>query len=337
MSALAARLLHYELEGGLGIFNNASKTYADILGAAGRAAWRSLLVREWTQQARSTASAPPEGAPPPLIDHRRFQVQMLMERLANSEGDLDALLALKRADLRGVRDHVALAEWLESIDRHEEALLCGEEASRRFTGTDERRAWRAFLIGAYQRAGRHEAALLLAWEEFEETGDLERFRDLKSLVHDRDPAVWPEWRDRALAWLRAQTAEARCRSAVARRTAPVDASREVEILLAEHLDDEAWRAAAAGGCRSDLWLVLAARREVESPDDALEIYGRQIDRILTSAGSHDYREALELIGRTRTLLLRSQREPDYARYLAGLRSTYRKKRTFLRLLGAAAT
>ena len=48
---LAARLLHYELEGGLGVFNNASKAYADVLGPRGLAAWKQRLAREWVEPA----------------------------------------------------------------------------------------------------------------------------------------------------------------------------------------------------------------------------------------------------------------------------------------------
>ena len=317
--ALAARLLHYELEGGLAIFNNASKTYAELLGEEGKSAWRSLLIREWRKPAMGTGSGTP-----PLIDHRRFQVQMLMERLADTEGDLSALLALKRADLRGVHDHVALSEWLESIGRPTEAVLGAEAASRQFTGPHEKRVWREFLVGAYQRAGRHEAALPLAWEGFQEAADLEHFRLLKNLVWEHDASLWPEWRDRALAWMRTDGS--------ASHSAPPDRSRLVEVLLDEKLDDDAWETASAGGCRADLWRWLAERREREHPDDALAIYQRQIGQILASTGPHVYREAVELLTRVRALLQRARRKPEYEHYLATLCSAHRKKRAFLRLL-----
>ena len=326
---LAARLLHYELEGGLGIFNNAAKTYADILGGVGQSEWRELLIREWRWPAIRVGGAPGDDAPRPLIDHRRFQVQMLMERLANSEGDVAALLELKRADLRGVHDHISLAEWLEGIGRPGEAILCAEEASRRYAGPQEKRVWREFLIGAYQRTGRRGAALPLAWEQFQEVADLEYFRLLKALVLKHDPGLWPEWRDRALARLRAETA------GHSSHTTRRDASRLVEVLLDENLVDDAAVAAAADGCREDLWFLLANRREQEHPEDALAIYRRQVDLALASAGAHAYREAVDLLVRVRTLLHCSRRGPDYERYLAALRSTHRKKRAFLRLLAAA--
>ena len=329
--ALAARLLHYELEGGLGSFNNASKTYADLLGGEGQSAWRSLLIREWRKLASSAANGPP----PPAIDHRRFQIQMLMERLADAEGDRPALLALKQADLHGVHDHVARAEWLESIGRPAEAILGAEAASRQFTGPHEKRVWRDFLIGAYQRAGRHEAAISLAWEEFQEAADLEHFRLLKNLVLGHDASLWPEWRGRALAWMRADAANLESRPGRTAPATPPDRSRLVEILLDEKLDDDAWDIASADGCRGDLWLLLADRRAQEHPDDALAIYQRQIDQTLAATGPHVYREAVELLTRVRALLHCSGRAPEYGHYLAALRSTHRKKRAFLRWLDEA--
>ena len=332
---LAARLLHYELEGGLGIFNNAAKTYAEILGAAGRSVWRELLIQEWRRPAVRAGSGQPGAASAPLIDHRRFQVQMLMERLADAEGDLAALLALKQADLHGVHDHVALAEWLEAIGRPREAVLCAEEASRRFDGPHERRIWREFLIGAYGRAGRHDAALTLAWEQFQEVADLEHFHRLKNLVRDHAADRWPEWRDRALARLRAELPAARGQAEPGPRVARGDGSRLVEVLLDENLIDDAWAAAVADGCRADLWLLLAGRREQEHPEDALTVYRRQIDQTLAAAGLHAYREAVDLLLRGRALWRRARREADYDHYLAALRSTHRKKRAFLNLLAAA--
>ena len=331
---LAARLLHYELEGGLGIFNNAAKTYAEILGAEGRSEWRELLIREWRRPMVKAGEAQ-ESDTPPFIDHRRFQVQMLMERLANAEGDQAALLALKQADLHGVHDHVALAEWLESIGRWEEAIRCAEEASRQFTDAQEKRVWREFLDGAYQRAGRRDAALPLAWEQFQEMADLEHFRLLKNLVLDHDADLWPEWRARALARLRAETTGAPGPASRTARPVRPDGSRLVEVLLDENLVGDAWEAAVTVGCREDLWFLLAGRREEEYPDDALAIYQRQIDQALASAGPHAYREATDLLLRVRALWHRSQRERDYAHYLAALRSTHRKKRAFLQMIVAA--
>ena len=66
--ALAARLLEYEIEGGLGVFNNTASTYADVLGPPA-CAWRRLLTQEWRRLAPVDARRPGDE-----IDHRRFQI-----------------------------------------------------------------------------------------------------------------------------------------------------------------------------------------------------------------------------------------------------------------------
>ena len=53
-------------------------------------------------------TASPQPAP---IDHRRFQIQALMENLASTEGDLETLTAVKQSDLSSPHDFLSLAEW----------------------------------------------------------------------------------------------------------------------------------------------------------------------------------------------------------------------------------
>ncbi len=53
-----------------------------------------------------------------------------------------------------------------------------------------------------------------------------------------------------------------------------DHSLLVEIFLDEQETEEAWQEAQAGGCRNDLWLRLAAKREIEHPEDAVSVYLR---------------------------------------------------------------
>ena len=108
-----------------------------------------------------------------------------------------------------MHDHLAYAEWLASLGRHEEAIAAAEGAARRFTGRDEKPVLREFLIAAYSRAGRSSAAVREAWEHYQEDARLDSFVLLKETVRSHDASVWPEWRDRAIALKRAQTESAR--------------------------------------------------------------------------------------------------------------------------------
>ncbi len=145
--ALAARLLAYELDGGLGVFSNAVNNYADVLGERGVRAWRTLLETQW-----SALSDPPQPAPGDVprvrpIDHRRYQLQALMEGVAAAVGDVDGLIAIKERDLSSPHDFLALAELCRSAGRHAEASEWAERGLRAFPTARDHAGLRDFARG----------------------------------------------------------------------------------------------------------------------------------------------------------------------------------------------
>lgn len=320
---LAVRLLEYELEGGLGVFNNAIKAYAEVLGPPGVAAWRRRLVREWSrlpalvqavQDKRATTRAP--------IDHRRFQLQTLMERLAETEGDLDTVAAVRQRDLSSAHDYLALAELYQGDGRFDEALSWAERGLQAFPELPDRVGLREFVANAYHREGRHEDAVRLIWDEFKASGGPEHFRKLRVHAEQAGTDAWPRWRERALTHLRAEPAG--------------DASVLVEILLAEDDADQAWTEARARGCRPELWLRLAERRERQHPADALEIYQQRLEPTIARGGQHAFREAAELLSHIYRLFKRLDRVAEFGPYRDEVRAAHRQKRQFLKLLDAAS-
>ncbi len=316
---LALRLLNYELEGGLGIFNNAAKAYADVLGPRGLAAWRDALVREWTQLPALGANR--TAAPPEPINHRRFQIQTLMERLAANGGDLATQAAVKQRDLSSAHDFLSLAELFEAAGQTDQALSWAERGLRAFPDLPDRVGLRDFVAASYHRRGRHDEAVNLVWDEFVRFGDLEHYRKLHDHVRQGGDADWPRWRDQALTHLRGR---------LARNTL-------VEILLVDGDTDAAWTEAHTGECSPELWLRLARHREKAHPADALRVYQQLIGPMLARGGQPAYEEAAGLIKRVGLLSERLGRSDEFARYRAEVRADHRAKRQFLRLLDAADT
>ena len=194
---LAARLLEYELEGGLGVFNNAAKAYAEVLGAPGRAAWRRRLVREWSSLPELAPGSRENGGPVRQpINHRRFQIQALMERLAESEGDLATLAAVKQRDLSSAHDFLSLAELYQTAGRPDESLMWAERGLRAFPDLPDRVGLRDFVATAYHRLNRHEDGVRLVWEEFARFSDLEHYRTLRAHALLGGGEYWPQWRER---------------------------------------------------------------------------------------------------------------------------------------------
>ena len=182
--ALAARLLEYEIEGGLGVFNNTASTYADVLGPTGLRAWRRLLTQEWRRLAPVDARRPGDE-----IDHRRFQINALMERMATDAEDLDALAAIRKRDLSSSQDYLALAEVYLAAGRLDQAILWAEKGPAAANPAADENGLRDFLIAVYQQAGRPADAARLAWEQFARTPELDAFTQLKSITGRRVAAV----------------------------------------------------------------------------------------------------------------------------------------------------
>ncbi len=329
---LAERLLHFELEGGLGVFNNAAKTYAEVLGSAGLAAWRKLLIREWSNL--PTLSPAPLGKAPAAIDHRRFQIQALMETLAATEGDLETLTAVKQRDLSSPHDFLSLAEWHADAGHADEAVSWAERGVRAFPDPHDNAGLRDFLVTAYQRSGRHNEALALVWEQFIRSQTLEQYQQLKTHAGQTREG-WPVWRERALALTREQL-ENRIGLSRARGwpDAP-DHSLPVEFLLADGADEDAWQEAQTGGCRPELWLQLAERREQKYPADSLHIYQERLGPIIAQGGPRAYKEAIGLLNKISALLEVMGRAAEVDVYRAEVRATHRQKRNFVKLLDAS--
>ena len=331
---LAARLLHFELEGGLGVFNNAAKTYAEILGPAGLAAWRTLLMGEWSNLPALSPAPSGRRSAPPSLDHRRFQVQALMETLAVAEGDFETLSAIKQRDLSSPHDFLSLAEWHQTAGRDDEAITWGVRGLQAFPDPDDHAGLRDFLVAAYHRAGRHDEAAALAWEPFARSQSLERYRQLKHFTRDASGG-WPAWRERALQWTRRQLEQARHLHQQRGWPDAPDHSLLVDFLLDDDLDEDAWREAKSGGCRPELWLRLAERRERTHPADALEIYQTRLGPMIAQGGPRAYKEAIALLTRISALLEDLGRIAEYHVYRAEVRATHRQKRSFVKLLDAS--
>ena len=331
---LAKRLLGYELDGGLGVFNNAVKTYAEVLGAEGMAAWRSLLTRQWEALVALPVSKENKDGILPPIDHRRFQIQTLMENLAESEGDVDTLLAIKERDLSSPHDFLALAELCRSAGRHDQALIWAQRGLREFPDNLHNGDLRDLVVAELQRLGRHEEAVTMSWEDFCRFGNLDHFRKLKEQAAEL-PGGWPQWRDRALAHLRSHTGKGRLTAEKKGWAHAPDHSVLVEILLDEGAIDQAWAEAQNGGCHARLWLQLAVARETVHPADALHVYQERLTPTIARGGPNAYKEAVDLLKKVRNLFSQLDRKADFAVYCREVRAAHRQKRSLLKLIDDA--
>jgi len=326
--ALARTLFERERHSGdLDVFHDAAATYAEVLGAEGIAEYRRLAKAEWDalpplgpgQQERSYSS-------------RRFRITQIMETLAELTGDVDALVEVLARDQSSAYQFVRIAELYRKAGRYDDALGWAEKGLALHGGSDPR------LLDAaaeeYHRVGRAADAVRIAWDAYDASPDLRTYRQVSE--HATRAGLWPDWHDKAITLLRERIAQARRKPDRGRASQwavrEPDNSTLVEVLLHDGEVELAWAEAGAAGCRRDLWLELARRREREHPLEAIPIWQDEIERLIGAKNNQAYAEAVDLIVQVRRLLISAEREEDFAPYVAKLRMTHKPKRNLMKLL-----
>lgn len=295
--------------------------YAPLLDKKGLARYRALVEKAW--------SAVPERLPGARreTDDRSFRVTCLMEALARLDGDVDALIAVKRRDLSSPYTYLQIAEMLSAAKRQDEALAWAERGHSTFaTNPDSRLV--AFLISAYRQTRRNDDATALAWEHFVRSPNLDTYKLLRSACGTKE---WASLRDKALTHLRAESRQ----TARQAHGWPGGNSLLVEILLHDGDSDTALAEAREGGCNEWLWRQLAEVREASHPAEAAEIHRARIDKIIGRTNNAAYDEAAKLTGHIRHLMMRAGMEKECGEWLNALRARHQAKRNFMKRLEEA--
>ena len=312
--------------GDLDVFHGAAAAYAEILGAKGIDEYRRLAQEEWD-------ALPPlgPGQEERSYSSRRFRITQIMETLAELTGDVDAVADVLARDQSSAYQFVRIAELFEKAGRYDNALAWAEKGLALHGASDPRLLEAA--AEEYHRAGRGGDAVRIAWEAYDASPALRTYRQLAQQA--TRAGLWEDWHDKAITLLRKRIAKGPRRSARAgtRQWAVPgpDGSTLVEVLLFDGDVELAWAEATSLGCRRDLWLELARRREGEHPLEAIPIWQGEIERVIGAKNNQAYAEAVDLIVRVRRLMIAADRESDFPPYLATLRTTHKPKRNLMKL------
>ncbi len=325
--ALARNLFDRERHSGdLDVFHDAAAYYADILGTEGIAEYRRLAKAEWD-------ALPPlgPGQEERSYSARRFRITQIMETLAELTGDVDAVADVLARDQSSAYQFVRLADLYRNAGRYDDALAWAEKGLVLHGGSDSR------LLDAaaeeYHRAGRGADAVRIAWDAYDASPALRTYHQLSEQA--TRAGLWSDRRDKAMTLLRERIAQGQRKPARGRvsqwAVSGPDSSTLVEVLLHDGEVELAWAEASAAGCRRDLWLELARRREGEYPLEATPIWQSEIERVIDTKNNQAYAEAVDLIARVRRLLIVANREADFAPYVGKLRTTHKPKRNLMKL------
>lgn len=294
--------------------------FAPLLGKKGLARFRALAEAAWKKvPVRKPGARLEPGA-------RHYRITAIMEALALHGGDLDALIEIKGRDLRYSHTFLEIAQALAGARRHDEALAWAERGRSAFP--DELNVPLVdFLVAAYHRAGRHEEATRIAWQEFARHAGLDTYKRLEQSAGRA--GAWKSWREKALEHVRAEPRRPGRGRAIWQPVAGGN-TLLVEIFLHEGDSDAALAEAKSGGCSRNAWMQLARAREKDHPTDAAAIYRDSIDAIVDRKNNQAYDEAAGIAGRIKALMARVEQREEFAAWLGALRLKHKAKRNFLK-------
>ncbi len=322
---LATTLFYKSINSGWDMFENAAETHAAILGKKGKAHYRGLIEKEWSQLPRFGPGEENEER-----YGRSSKLEHMMLSCAEESGDLDGIIEIMSRDLSEQYDFLAIAERCRAAKNHELALQWAEQGVRAFPPDHPDTRLRDFLAEEYVHAGRPEDAVGIAWEVFEQAPVLQYYQRLEKYA--RKAKAWPDWREKAIDRVREEIAQRKKRAGRPRsrwERAP-DHSVLVEILLWEKEVDTAWAEAQEGGCSNALWLQLAKAREAEHPEDAIPIYRRQVEPLLRQKNNHSYEEAAGYLDRIHKLMAGTGRQTEFKQDLLALKTEWKRLRNFIK-------
>ena len=310
--ALARDLFTREMEAEYDIFHRAAAHYADVLGEDGLAEYRRLAVADWEKLPPRTGS----GRARYEYSSDYGRLASILDFFADRSGDVEARIALRAKDLSSPWNYLQLAEFCLSQNRKDQALHYAEEGLWVFEDArpDERLVF--LVVDLMLGAGRKEDAKAQLRRAFERAPSLELYRRLRKL--GRKDAVEP-----AVAFLQTQITK----GSSTPRHSPVDLL--IRILMEEKMFDAAWATvhdnAASGGLKES----LARASEATHPREVLAVYAERVEELVKAGGNPSYKNACELVTRMGDLRGAS----GQAAYVADLKTRFRRKRNFMKLLG----
>jgi len=262
----------------------------------------------------------------------RYVLTKLMTEFAKEQGDIHAVIALKKRDLSSAGNFLEIAKLYLEAGEPNTALEWAETGRATFRDTPDARLL-DFLLLQYTQRERFAEAYAILWQRFMDRPDVRTYEQIHNYAEARGD--WEAWRVKCWEHLRKVREEQKSKPndgrAFYRDDAATGHSEEVRILLSEGRSEEAWDEAQTGGCSRDLWLELAKLRETDHHEDALRLYREEIARKLDEV-TGDYSEPFRHILKVREILLRTEQGDKFRSYALFLRAEYKRKRNFIKLL-----
>jgi uncharacterized Zn finger protein len=326
---LAERLFRFQAEGVWDTFYDVLPAYAEPLGDTGLRRYRELVRSGWD----ALPSLAPSNEYRRSFDPLRMRLERAMERLAELDGDADALICIRSKDLSSPYRFLLVAELCAKHGRHDEGLSWAERGLRESgKNTDVRLV--DFCITEYLRREEFEKADAFAWQRFESRPVAEAFTALMDVA--KATGRYDLTRERTLEhlWTLVRTEETPTKTKRSHWQTP-SRTELVKVFLAERESEAAWDAFCGGPVATSMWATVAAVRGKTHPRDAIALYHRLLP-IAAESGTRNarYDEAFGIVRTIGKLRAELKEHAQFVDELETIRQTYRAKRNFMKLLAA---
>ena len=323
---LAERLFRFQTTGEWDTFYSVLPAYQKALGQSGLRRYRELVETAW----KRFPALGPEAART-RFDVDRFRVEHAVEELAQTSGDIDGLIAAKAHDLSSPHAFLDLAEVLKEHGRHDEALAWAEKGISAFKSERLDDLVR-FCIDEHLRRSNADRAEALAWERFVRQPGSDPYFELIKIAKRIDRA--DELAAKALQhlWQLVRAEEAPKAKPLPSWQPPIR-SALVAIYLRQKEAAKTWEAFCGGRVDMRLWDKVAAMRSKTHPEEAVMLYQRLLPYVVTNGTRGAvYREAFQIVKAIQDLRATQKQDALFKRELDEMRSTWKAKRNFMKLL-----
>jgi hypothetical protein len=302
--------------------------YERAMGQSGLERYRDLVEAAWK---RFPALGPETSRT--HFDSDRYRVEHAMEELVALSGDVNALVAVKARNLSSPHAFLELAGILKHHGRYDEALAWAEKGVTAF-GSERLDELVQFSIDEYLRRGDADRVEWLAWARFVRQPGSDAHFELVRVAKRIGRA--DELATRALQhlWQLVRAEEAPNAKRLPSWQPPVR-SALVAIHLRQKEAEKAWEAFCGGPVDIRLWDKVAAVRGMTHPEEAIALYKKLLPHAVT-AGTRgaQYGEAIEIVKAIQELRAVHKQDALFGQELADLRTTWKAKRNFVKLLAA---
>ena len=248
------------------------------------------------------------------------------------QGDSQTAFEVMRTSLADSREHCALVEFCEALNKPREALQFARAAYKLYPSDHP---CEAALLRCYDRDGWDQEALALRRQQLENSPTADHYLALlkTAQIAGHDPVkyraalmTWAEQYESGGDWPRTQGWPRRSTTGSAKTSPCAHVSIRVAWLLSEHAVDEALALVQPPHvCAPGLLLALARTLPVERHAEAVPLLLRVFACHMPTA-STPYREVLALVAETAARM----QQPERGQWLAGLRAEHKPKRNFIK-------